>query len=88
LPIKHLDEDLLTLKNKRGQNLLYMIALGYEKQRDERNLKEIIKTLSKETLMEIKGLDIKQEALNIIVKELNKREILSKIKGNELDIEF
>jgi hypothetical protein len=65
-----------------------MIALRYEKQRDERNLKEIIKTLSKETLMEIKGLDIKQEALNIIVKELNKREILSKIKGNELDIEF
>jgi hypothetical protein len=87
LPIKQLDENLITIKNKRGQNLLHMIALGYQKQRDEQNLKEIIKILSRETLMGVKGLNVKQEALNVIVKELNKRAILSKIKGNELSID-
>lgn len=88
LPIKHLDEDLLTLKNKRGQNLLHMIALGYEKQRDEGNLKEIIKNLSKETLMRVKGLDVKQGALDIIVKEVNTRRIIEEIRKKEKDLEI
>lgn len=88
LPIKQLDGELLTIKNKRGQSLIYMLTRGFQKSRDEKNFKEIIKLLSSKCLMSVKGLDIKQEALNIIVKELNTRKILEEIGGKKQDLEI
>ena len=88
LPIKQLNEELLTTKNKRGQSLIYMLTTGFQKTRDEKNFKEIIKKLSGKSLMEVKGLDVKQEALNIIVKELNTRRIIEEVRKKEQDLEI
>lgn len=88
LPIKHLTEKLLTIENKKGESPLYMIIVGYRKQRDEKNLKEILKIPSKETLIAIKGLYIGLEALDLIVNELNTRKILDEIRNKEQNLEI
>lgn len=88
LPIKHLTERLLTIENKKGESTLYMIIMGYQKQRDEKNLKEILKIPSKETLLGIKGLYIGQESLDLIVNELNTRKILDEIRNKDQNLEI
>jgi len=88
LPIRYLNEKLLSIENHKKETPLCMILTRYQNQRDERNLINILKILSKETLSGVRGLHIKQEALELVVKELNTRKILEKIRKTEQDLEI